>query len=131
MTLAGTPLLFLALDELTFHLETPQVGQQDEFFSSFLYNMQSFGHACIFSYSIPNVFKVFFASYMDSDNSLLRGNISLGNPNSNEKPLSDHPNRAFRLYNLTHVDSLVNFLQPGYKGFSASCSNFLKISASA
>ena len=131
MTLAGTPLLFLAPDELTFHLETPQVGQQDAFFSSFLYNMQSFGHACIFSYFIPNAFKVFFASYMDSGNSLLRGNISASNPNSSEKPLSDHPYRAFRLYNLTNADSLVNFLQPGYKGFSASYSNFLKISASA
>ena len=91
--------------------------------------MQSFGHACIFSNSIPNAFKVFFASYMDSGNLLLRGNISLSNPNSFEKPLLDNPYRAFRLYNLTNADSLVNFLQPGYKGFSASYSNFLKISA--
>ena len=95
MALVGTPFPFLAPNELTFHLETPQVEQQDAFLSSFLYNMQSFGHACIFSYSIPNAFKVFFASYMDSGNSLLRGNISSSNPNSSENPLSDHPYRTF------------------------------------
>ena len=31
MTLAGTPFLFLAPDELTFNLEAPQVGQEDAF----------------------------------------------------------------------------------------------------
>ena len=85
LTLVGTPFLFLAPDELTFHLEAPWVGQQDAFFSSFLYNMQSFGHACIFSYFIPNVIKVLFASHMDSGNLLLRDNISPNNPNSYEK----------------------------------------------
>ena len=74
--------------------------------------------------------KVFFASYMDSDNSLLRGNISPSNPNSSKKPLSYHPYRVFKLYNLTNADSLVNFLQPVYKGFLVSCSKLLKISAS-
>ena len=110
MTLSETPFLFLALTKLTFHLEAPRVGQQDAFFSSFLNNILSFGHACIFSYYIPNVFKVFFASYMDSSNSLLRGNISQRNLNSSEKPLSDHPYCVLRLYNLTNADNLVNFL---------------------
>ena len=85
--------------------------------------MQSLGHACIFSYSIPNAFNVFLASYIDNDNSFFRGNISPNNFNSIEKLLSDHPYLAFRLYNLINADNLVKFLQPGYKGLSASSSN--------
>ena len=79
--------------------------------------MQSLGQACIFSDSIPNVFNVFLASYIDKGNSLFRGNISPRILKSFEKLLSDHPYRAFRLYNVTNADNFVKFLQPGYKGF--------------
>ena len=66
---------------------------------------------------------IFFASYIDNGNSLLKGNISPSKLNSSDKLLLDHPYLHFRLYNLTKVDNLVKFLQLGYKGFSASSSN--------
>ena len=86
--------------------------------------------ACIFSYSIPKEFNVFFTSYMDKGNSLFKGNISPSICKSSEKLLSDHPKHAFRLYNLIKADNLVKFLQPGYNGFSASCNNLANNSGS-
>ena len=124
-TFAGILLVFLASALFTFHLDIPQVGHEDASFNSFLYSMQSFGHACIFLYSIPNAFNVFFASYMDKGISLLTGSISPNIWSKSEKLLSDHPYRAFTLYNLTNAESFVNFMQPDYKFFSASSSNFL------
>ena len=84
ITFAGTPFLFLVFVLSNFHHEVPQVGHEDESFKSFLYNMQSFGQACIFSNFILNAFNVFFASYIDKGNSLFRGNISPTIPKSSK-----------------------------------------------
>ena len=81
------------------------------------------GHACISSYSIPNAFNVFFASYIDKDNSLFRDNISPSICKTFEKLLLDYPWHTFRLYNLTNADNFVKFLQPRYKGFFTYGSN--------
>ena len=84
ITFVGTPFLFLVFVLSNFHCEVPQVGHEDASFKSFLYNMQSFKQACIFSDSIPNAFNVFFAPYIDKGNSLFRGNISPTIPKSFE-----------------------------------------------
>ena len=123
-TFLGILLEFLAPALFTFYLDIPQVRHGDASFNSFLYSMQSFGHACIFLYSIPNAFNVFLALYMDKGISLFIGSISPNIWSKSEKLLSDHPYRAFTLYNLTNEKSFVNFTQPGYKGFLASSSNF-------
>ena len=72
--------------------------------------MKSLGQAFIFSYFIPNAFNVFFASFIDNDNSLFTDNISPRFFKSSEKLLWDHPYRAFKLYSLTNVDNFVKFL---------------------
>ena len=69
------------------------------------------------------MFFFFFASYIDKGSSLSRGNISPRICKSSKKFLSDHPKRAFKLYNLIMANNFVNFLQPGYNGFSASFNN--------
>ena len=76
-TFVGILLVFLVPTLFTFHLDIPQVGHEDASFNSFLYNMQSFGFACIFFYSIPNAFNVSLASYMDKGILLFTGSISL------------------------------------------------------
>ena len=123
-TFARILLVFLAPALFTFHLDIPQVGHEDASFNSFLHSIQSFGHACVFFYFIPNAFNVFLASYMDKGISLFTGSISPNIWSKSEKLLSDHPYCAFTLYNLTNEKSFVNFTQPGYKGFLASSSNF-------
>ena len=79
--------------------------------------MQSLGHACIFLYSMPNAFNVFFASYMNKGNSLFIGNISPSILKNSKKLLSYHPYHAFKLYNLTNVDNFVNFYNRDVKVF--------------
>lgn len=100
MTLPRTHFLVVVLKELIFTLKLHKKDMKSHFlvhsylicnhsniYVSFhnpflLYNMQSFEHVYIFSYSIPNAFKVVFAPFIDSVNSLLRGNISPMNPNN-------------------------------------------------
>ena len=79
--------------------------------------MQSLGHACIFLYSMPNAFNVFFASYMNKGNSLFIGNISPSILKNSKKLLSYRPYHAFKLYNLTNVDNFVNFYNWDIKVF--------------
>ena len=47
---------------LTLYYDTPHMGHLCISANSFLYKMQSLGHACIFWYSIPTIHKIFFAS---------------------------------------------------------------------
>ena len=120
MTLAGTPLLFLASVLFTFTLK---LHKQDTIQCTIIPIQSVVSWTCLyFSYSIFNAFKIFFASYINNDNSLLRGNISPSNHNNYGKHLLGHPYYAFKLYNLTNADCLVNFLQLGYKIFSTSSS---------
>ena len=65
-TFAGRQLLVLASSvnssDYTLYRDTPHVGHCRSFAYSFLYNMQSLGHAWIFLYSIPTGHKIFLAS---------------------------------------------------------------------
>lgn len=96
----------------TFHLEALWEGHEVALFISYLYNMQSFGNACIFLYSIPKAFKVFFVfvSYIYNGNSLFKGNISPSDLTNFDRPLIDHLYHVFKLYNLTNAYNLINLL---------------------
>ena len=57
-TFAGMP-TFGLLDPLgIFHLDSEHFGHTSTSLFAFLYKMQSFEHACIFSYCIPKVHNV-------------------------------------------------------------------------
>ena len=112
---------FGLLDPLgIFHLDSEQFGHTSTSLFAFLYKMQSFGHVCIFSYCIPKAHNVFFASYIDVGIKFPFGSTSPQKLNGSLKLALLHPYFVLKLYNRTKIESLVNPLQPVYKGRLAS-----------
>ena len=82
------------------------------------------------SYCIPKAHNVFFASYIDVGIKFPFGSTSTQKLNSSLKLALLYPYFVLKLYNRTKTESLVNPLQPVYKGRSASSNkstNFFRL----
>ena len=95
---------------LTLKCDNPHLRQFLKSTNSFLYKIQSLGHAWIFSYSINIRQSIFFASYIRSGSVLLLARISFNNWSNYVKLLSVHLFNTFKFINLNTIDNLMKLV---------------------
>jgi len=106
----------LQSSSLILYHDTPDPGHLRSYSNSFLYNMQSLGHACIFWYSIPIRHNIFFASKLFFGNMFSFGNTFHNTLSKSVKLLSPHPYFApSNPSKLTPLTIMYTFCYPNTK----------------